>query len=248
MAVSPSMREALAMRIAGEVILSNVPGRTLKKWRGIFNITQARMAEELKISPSVISDYEGGRRSPGTRYVKRLVEGMISIEEESGGRLLRELTRLTRTTADVIIDIKEFPVSAEARAICKVVDGVPLACKELLEREIFGYTVIDSVRAILTLSGTDFYQVFGSTTERALIFVNVRTGRSPMVAVRVHPLKTRMVILHGPKEVDELAVQLAEVERVPLVLSRMPTVDGLVSSLNNFYRSTVTKGTPLGGQ
>lgn len=244
MAVSPSIKEVLARRMAGEIILSEMPGRILKKWRHIFNITQTQMAKELKISPSVISDYEGGRRSPGTRYVKRYVEGMISIEEGIGGQLLRELTRLTRTTVDVIIDIKEFPVPTKASVICKVVDGVSVACKELLNRDIFGYTIIDSIRAILTLTGTDFYQIFGSTTERALIFVNVKTGRSPMVAVRVHPLKPRMVIIQGPKKVDKLAAQLAEVERVPLILSRKATIDNLVNSLNDFYTSTIMKGVP----
>ena len=92
MTVRRSIREALARKIAGEVIFSNMPGKTLKKWREIFNITQTRIAEDLKISPSVISDYEGGRRSPGTRYVKRIIEGIISIEASTGGHLLRELT------------------------------------------------------------------------------------------------------------------------------------------------------------
>jgi len=171
---------------------------------------------------------------------------MISIEEGTDGRLLRELTRLTRTTTEVIIDIKEFPVPTKASDICKVVNGVPVACIELLDREIFGYTIIDSIRTILTLSGTDFYQIFGSTTERALIFVNVNTGRSPMVAVRVHPFKTRMVIIQGPKKVDKLAIQLAEVERVPLVVSKIDTIDNLVNSLNAFYWTTIMKETSLG--
>jgi transcriptional regulator with XRE-family HTH domain len=76
MSVSPSTREVLARRIAGEIILSNMPGTALKKWRMAFNISQARIAEKLQISPSVISDYESGRRkSPGTLFVRRFVEG-----------------------------------------------------------------------------------------------------------------------------------------------------------------------------
>lgn len=107
----------------------------------------------------------------------------------------------------------------------------------MLDRDIYGYTIIDSVKAILALSGADFYQIFGSTTERALIFTNVSVGRSPMVAVRVHPLKPRLVIIQGPREIDTLAVQLAQVEHMPLVLSRMTSSDALVHSLNEYFKS-----------
>lgn len=237
-----SMKENLAKRIAGDIILSSIPGTTLKKWREIFTISQTRIAEKLQVSPSVISDYESGRRkSPGTIFVKRFVEGIIAIDEENGGRFLRELTRLTATPTDAVLDIREFPLPVKGAAICEAVKGVVVACKELLQRDIYGYTVIDSIRAIQTLSGADFYQLFGSTTERAVIFTNVTTGRSPMVAVRVHPLKPRMIVIHGTVNVDRLAVQLAEVERIPLVLSKIPTADALVLSLAAYHQSVTSK-------
>ena len=47
-------------------------------------------------------------------------------------------------------------------------------------------------------------------------------GRSPLVAIRVSQLKPRMVILHGPKEVDELAIDLAKREKIILAISRIP--------------------------
>ena len=57
----------LAKNIAGEVTLSINPNETLKKWREIFGLTQIEVAKQLGVSPSVISDYEAGRRkSPGT--------------------------------------------------------------------------------------------------------------------------------------------------------------------------------------
>ncbi len=243
MPISQSVKDNLARRIAGEIILSNNPGSTMRKWREAFDITQIHIADKLGLSPSVISDYESGRRrSPGTIFVKKFVNALISIDEEEGGHLLRELSRLTSTVSDSIIDIREFLIPVKAERICQAVDGVPMACSELLSRDICGYTIIDSIKAIQTLTGTDFYQIFGSTTERALIFTGVTSGRSPMVAVRVHPLKPRMVVIHRPKNVDKLAIQLAEAEQIPLVLSRMSSVDELVRSLSELYRSiTSTK-------
>jgi len=238
---SSSIKEILARRIAGETILSSSPGSTLRKWREIFNTTQTRLAEKLRISPSVISDYENERRLPGALFIRRFVLALISIDEEEGGRFLEELARLAVTSTDAIIDVREFPVSVEGRRVSEAVKGVPVACENLLQRGIYGYTILDSIKFIQILSSTDAYKIFGATTERALVFTNVTTGRSPMVAVRVHPLKPRMVIVHGPEKVDELAIRLAEVERIPLILSKMSSVDELVIALSKLAQPMVSR-------
>jgi predicted transcriptional regulator len=62
-----------------------------------------------------------------------------------------------------------------------------------------------------------------------------------MVAIRVHPLKPYMVIIHGPQHIDELAIRLAEVEQVPLILSKLSTVDELVIQLNKLYQSIIAR-------
>ncbi len=43
-----------------------------------------------------------------------------------------------------------------------------------------------------------------------------------MVAVRAHPLKPGMVVYQKPEKVDALAVKLAEIEKIPLVVSNLP--------------------------
>ncbi|MCI4342348.1 MAG: transcriptional regulator, partial [Thermoplasmata archaeon] len=48
---------------------------------------------------------------------------------------------------------------------------------------------------------------------------NVRYGRSPMVAIRAHPLKPAAVILSHPGRIDPLAIRLSEVENIPLLTS-----------------------------
>ena len=235
MSTPGAVREALAQRIVGEIVLSSSPGTTLRKWREIFNVTTTGLAERMRISPSVVSDYEADRRSPGARFLRRFVEGLFALDEDQGGRVLRRLANLTEKINGAVIDMKEFPIPLRARRLVRAVDGVIVAGKSYMERNIYGYTVLDSIRAIETLSGADFYQILGATSERALVFTNVSTGRSPMVAVRVQTIKPKMVIVHGTRMIDRLAGHLAELEHIPLVLSSEPSAEALVDALNALY-------------
>lgn len=236
---SSSMNDVLANRIAGELVFTSDPGSTLKKWRRIFQTTQSRLAHELNISPSVISDYENSRRSPGAYFIRRFVLALISIDEARGGPYLREWSRHFSSSIDAILDTKDFPSGVSGKKLVSAVQGVLVACPHLIEREVYGFTVLDSIKAIQTLSAQNAYQIFGTTTQRALVFANVSLGRSPMVAIRVHPLKPYMVIIHGPQNIDELAIRLAEVEQVPLILSKRSSVDELVIHLNKLYQSII---------
>jgi len=69
-------------------------------------------------------------------------------------------------------------------------------------------------------------QMYGKTPERALIFLQVETGRSPMIAVKVGRFSTEMrpnvVVLHGIEKVDPIAVKIAESEKIPLLTTMMP--------------------------
>ncbi len=227
----------LARRIAGEIILSNKPGVTMKKWRELFAVSQVRLAEKMVLSsPSVISDYESGRRkSPGTRFVRRFVWALLMIDKERGERYIRELARLTSSPTTPILDLREFPIPVNMELLRKAVLGEVLTCPEEAQQRISGYTVADSLKTMETLSGWEFFQIFGSTTERALIFTNVRSDRSPMLAVRISPLKPKMVVFHGV-EPDELTKKLSEYDRIPLVYSRAPSVEYLIKSLRRLYR------------
>jgi len=42
--------EKFAVKIAGEISLSDTPGKTMKKWREIFEITQADLGKHLTIN------------------------------------------------------------------------------------------------------------------------------------------------------------------------------------------------------
>jgi putative transcriptional regulator len=230
-------KERLAKRMAGEITLSEDPGKTMKKWREVFGITQTQLAEHLDISSSVISDYEGGRRkSPGSSTIKKIVEGLIDLDELSGGHVIHAFSRMMETelSTEVIMDMREFAVPISARVVQKAVAGEVVANEQLMEREIFGYTVIDSIRCISEMTSDEFTKLYGWTTERALIFTQVSRGRSPMIAIRVKGLKPALIVLHGPSSIDDpVAIKLAEVERVPLILSRSDSVDTLIRALRS---------------
>jgi putative transcriptional regulator len=99
---------------------------------------------------------------------------------------------------------------------------------------IYGYSIIDSLKAILELLPDQFHKIYGRSTARALIFTGVSTGRSPMVAVRVSHLKPGAVILQGiePAEVDGVARRIAELERIPLLATTISAED-LATVLNH---------------
>ncbi|MGC8585293.1 MAG: helix-turn-helix domain-containing protein [Thermoplasmata archaeon] len=205
-------------KIAGEIVMSDNPGITMKKWRELFELTQSSVAQKMKISPSVLSDYENGKRSPGVLFLRRFVESLINIDYSRGSPVLKKINRNYGKSA--IIDIREFLKPVRRDEIVSAIDGKILYGSKM-DRELFGYTIVDSVKAILEFSSNDYYRIYGYSNERAIFFVGVKYGRSPMVAVRAHPLKPNMVIFVHPENVDSLSIRLAELEDIPLVVSDM---------------------------
>ncbi len=236
MSVSPSIREVLARRIAGEIILSSKPGGTLRKWRELFAVSQMSLSEKMGLSSSVISDYESGRRqNPGARFIRRFVLSLLQIDEEKGSRFIREFAKLTSSPSMAVIDLREFPIPVRVEYLCRAIKGEVVAVKDKYVKEVNGYTVVDSRKVVETLSGLEYVQLFGATTERALVFTNVDGGSLPMMIVRVSNLKPRVVVFHQTQP-DEHAAKLAEYEQIPLIHSAAPSVEQLVKSLRKLYR------------
>jgi putative transcriptional regulator len=206
-----------ASRIAGDVVVSENPGDAMRKWRERIAVKQAILAREMGLSPSVLSDYESGRRaSPGVGFIKKYVSALVKLDQNHHKLLPKEIVLKDRSA---IIAIGEFKEPVKARDIITAVDGNVVTGEDKLGTNIYGFTVVDSIKTIYALSGFDFYKIYGATTERVLVFTKVGLGRSPMVAVRVVHLKPRMVVIHGPKIVDEIAKALAEKEKIILSLA-----------------------------
>jgi putative transcriptional regulator len=230
----------VAYKIAAEIVFSNEPGRTMRKWRLIFGLTQKDVANAMGISSPVLSDYEKGkRRSPGINFVSRFVRSLIDLDLQRGGKVVHKMFEGTMKLQHSVIDMVEFPEPVELMRVVEAVAGVPLTLPNEVSGHVYGYTVIDSLAAITELGPYDFVNLFGRNSMRAMVFTNVTSGRSPMVAIRVFPLKPKAVILHGPKRpdaVDELAKRLSEIERIPLILSTANSVESMIKSLRSLMK------------
>ena len=226
----------LAKDIVGEIVLSENPEKILKKWRSIFDFSQKRLAGYLGITSSVISDYESGRsKSPGINVIKKYVNALLDLDLRRGGNVIKSFSQSffqTPKISEAIIDIREFSSGVDLNAFCKAISADMLTKNvERVEREIYGYTVIDSVKAISELSFNQLIGLYGTTTQRALLFTGVSTGRTPMVAIKLTSLQPGLVVLHGIERVDEVAKNIAEAENIPLALCRLESVEDVVSRL-----------------
>jgi putative transcriptional regulator len=243
MSTQTSARERLAKRIAGEIALSDEPGRSMRVWRERFRLPQIVLAEYLSISPSVISDYESGRRkSPGTSTIRRFVMALLALDERNGGQVISAFLRLMDVSLvdmNIVLAMSDFttPVTIDGfreKLKCDMLypqkGGVDYS---LMKREIFGYTLVDVERAVKELDSEAFLKLFGATTERCLVFTKVNTGRAPMIAIKSQEFKPTMVILHGVGEVDRLAIELAEQMRIPLGVSRISSLENLIKELRS---------------
>lgn len=207
-------KRELAEKIAGEITLSDNPGATLRKWRTDFSISQTDLAAELEISSSVISDYESGRReSPGIGVIRRLVRGLLAIDERRGGGRIRQYGRVLSAgfESDIVYDLREYATSIPLVKLYDDIDATEITPGNT--DRISGHTVINSIEAITRLSSEEFFRLYGQSTNRVLVFTGVTRGESPLVALRVVNPTPNAVILHGIDE-DELWDHAADLARI----------------------------------
>ena len=129
------------------------------------------------------------------------------------------------------MEIREYPFSIPADKFIQEIEGNILTTSKIgLKKNVKGFTLVDSVKTIEAINSGDYNRLYGWSTERAIIFTGIRYGRSPMIAIRVHPVKPTVVVYHRPGSVDALAVKLADRENIPLVVTNLP-VDTLKKKL-----------------
>jgi len=216
--VAKEPAEELTQRIAGEVVLSDDAGATLRKWREDFDVSQSELSEALDVSNSVVSDYESGRRSsPGIGVVRRIVEALVDIDLRRGGETLRRYRRILGAGFDggAVKDLRDYEKPISLDRFHDKIDARTIVDEH---DEIKGHTVVDSLEAIRMFSGEEFAQLYGWSTERALVFTNITRGESPLVAVRVTNLKPSAVVLHGISrgEISKVSEEIARLEGVSL--------------------------------
>ena len=226
------MVEQLMEKIAGEITLSPEPGQTIRKWREEFGLSQKVLADAMGMSHSVISDYESGRRkSPGIAHIKKMVEAMIKLDREKGSQVISKY--LPDSMNECIISMGEFRSGVPIDTFISTIKGKNLNPDKLPSKMVYGYTIVDSLKTIMLLGSNDYMKIYGWSTERALIFTDVHFGRSPMIAIRAHPLTPALVVYQSPDNVDPLAIKLSRLEKIPLVTTNS-SVEELIEKLNKF--------------
>ncbi len=234
--------EKLQVNIAGEICLSKDPGGSMKKWREIFGINQTELAAFLKVSSSTISDYEGGRRkSPGIGVVSRFVESLIELDNKNnGGKIIKQLEKDFKPQEE-LFDKHEFSTAVKATEFAQTINATCVAnSSKLKDQNVYGFTIIDSLKVILDVPVHEYMQLYGKTPERALIFLQVENGRSPMIAVKIGRFSTEMrpaiVVLHTTltsDKVDPIAIKIAETEKIPLLITSKP-INEIKEALKKF--------------
>ncbi len=228
-------RRGLAKDIVGEIVLSDSPERVIKKWREIFKVSQKRLAQSLGITSSVISDYESGRRrSPGIKVVNKYVSSLLDIDLERGGNIIKSFSKdgPPPGMSDAILDMRELEGGVSVNRFCKSISASLLTDSQS-SKPLYGYTIIDSFKAITEFSFKELVRLYGATTQRALVFTKVETGRTPMVAIKLTGLQPALVVLHGLDTVDDVAKRIAEVEGIPLAVCRLDNADNIVEALTS---------------
>ncbi|MDR0522826.1 MAG: helix-turn-helix domain-containing protein [Candidatus Methanoplasma sp.] len=225
------MADEFREKIAGEIALSAEPGKAIRKWREEFRLSQHQLAAAMGISHSVISDYESGRRkSPGVAVVRKMVDTFMRLDAESGSPVMSRY--MPGLKLECIIAMDEFSEGIDEQSFIDAIAGRNLNTERMPKKRIYGYTIVDSVKAILSLGSEDYLKIYGWSIERALVFTNVHFGRSPMVAIRAHPLTPAMVVYQRPEQTDPLAIKLAKLEGIPLVTTGL-SVEEIVERMND---------------
>ena len=210
--------ETLAKRIAGDISWSESPGVSMRKWREAFNISQGELARYMGISQSVIADYERGRRKPGIDFLRKFVKGLIDIDAERGYRVINELIKGYALMLPFIDDMGDFQSPVGVDDIATALDGI-IPNSFIPETKVYGWVITDSIRAIMSLKGLEFYQLLNFMLGRVVVFTNVSSGRSPLIALKIAPIKPSIIVLHRPVKLDPLALLLAEKDGITLIIS-----------------------------
>lgn len=226
--------EKLSKYIAGEIALSENPGEAMKKWRDLFGVSQTQLAAQIGVSPSMISDYESGRRKhPGSSTIKKFVEALIGLDENKGFRVVRSFAKIfVESPPGVVLETCRLKNPVTGRDVVKTVAGEVVTNEELLTGGIHGYMVVDTNRLLL-LGSEEVNLVLAGSKGWALILTNVENPGPVLAVVRVLGVQPGLVVLQSLSDLslDELSIKMSELGGFPLVVSKHVGVEKMLKAL-----------------
>lgn len=153
-------------KIAGEIVFAPDSSAAFKKWRNIFEIGQKKLAMEMGLKISTISDYENGRRqNPGMSFIKRYVETLCKVDLSKKGDIVKSLIGETMSKP---FELKEFKKIIKPEKLFNILPLYTVNSKRV-DEHIFGITYIDTL-AVKEFDFSKYPLLFGRTNKRLLYF------------------------------------------------------------------------------
>ena len=189
------IRNRLAEKIVGEIVLSDELGGVIRKWRLNFNVTQSELCKFLDLSHSVISDYENNKRkSPGTFFISKIVNALLDIDQIRGAKKIYDYF----VQNCIFFDIHEFVAPMSVDKFSAIVQAKIIQKPDFDNyKQIYGYAIIN-LKIIPKLYYNEDFQKFLiliCRTKRALIFTNF-ISRVPIDALNFLRLNHGIVFLY----------------------------------------------------
>jgi len=113
----------------------------------------------------------------GHVFIRKFVLSLLQIDEEKGSRFIREFAKLTSSPSMAVLDLREFPIPVRVEYPMSCYSGGGRRCQGQIRQRGNGYTVVDSRKVVENTFGPRVRQLFGATTERALVFTNLDGGQ-----------------------------------------------------------------------
>jgi len=152
--------------LAGEIVLAPDVSSAFKKWRNIFEIGQKKLAIELGVKVSTISDYENGRRhNPGSQFVKKYVDALFKVDLARKGQIILSLIKEEQSNP---FTIKEFKKIILPQKLFKAISLYDINSRKFNEG-IYGITYIDTP-SIKDFDFGKYPLMYGRTNKRILFF------------------------------------------------------------------------------
>ncbi len=232
------LKDSLEKRIAGEIVLASEPGQEMRRWREIFKISQKDLSIEMDVSPSVISDYESMRRSPGSGFIKSFVHGLLVLDRERGSVILKEFSSFEGPSIEnAILDVKNFNKNEDVLNFLNKTNSEILVGDNFLKKKIGGYIIIDSKKAVLSLAPKDISKIYNISLNKAVIFTDIRSGKTLMTAVKILGIRPDIIILHGVGgSIDSITERIAQTQKIPLAACKLSSIDDVIEVLDEEYK------------
>jgi putative transcriptional regulator len=194
--------ETLKKEIAGEILISNNLGNTLKKWQNIFEINQKTLAKNIGISNTMLSDYQNGRRlNPNIKFIQKFINSLIENDIKHKEKILK---KLIEHKIELSFETKEFKKGIKIKTLENAQKIKHVNIKNNNEI-IYGITYLDA-NDIPSFEIEDIQKIFGKTNKRIFYISNVRDINIIQMFINTLKIITNQnpsVLILETKELDE---------------------------------------------